>query len=77
MPGFLLSEDAKFRAGTGEGRDDMFWQATFFSAANSTMAFYALSLGRPVAAGVCIAASAIGCIFAAMIRRQPSKAWIE
>jgi hypothetical protein len=55
----------------------MFWQATFFSAANSTMAFYALSLGRPVAAGVCIAASAIGCIFAAMIRRQPSKAWIE
>jgi hypothetical protein len=55
----------------------MFWQATFFSAANSAMAFYALSLGRPMAAAVCIAASAIGCVFAGLIRRQSSKAWIE
>jgi hypothetical protein len=52
----------------------MFWQATFFSAANSMMAFYALSLGRPEAAMVCIIASAIGCAFAGFVKRRAEKA---
>ncbi|MBX3533311.1 MAG: hypothetical protein KF826_03090 [Xanthobacteraceae bacterium] len=51
----------------------MFWQATFFSAANSAMAFYALSLGRPAAAAACIAASALGCLFAGMVRKRVSE----
>lgn len=55
----------------------MFWQAAFFSAANSAMAFYALSLGRPMAAAVCIAAATLGSAVAFFLRRQPSKAWIE
>ncbi|MGE0340705.1 MAG: hypothetical protein AB7O79_12610 [Xanthobacteraceae bacterium] len=42
----------------------MFWQAAFFSAANSAMAFYALSLGRPAAA-VCIGRLP----FAGLVRR--------
>lgn len=48
----------------------MFWQAAFFSAANSAMAFHALSLGRPVAAAVCITASAAGCLFAGVVRKR-------
>jgi hypothetical protein len=52
----------------------MFWQATFFSGANSMMAFYALSLGRPSAAAVCIVASAIGCVFAGFVKRRAAKA---
>ncbi len=48
----------------------MFWQATFFSAANSAMAFHAVSLGRPGAAAVCIAASALGCIYAGWVRKR-------
>ncbi|MBX3514803.1 MAG: hypothetical protein KIT15_15570 [Xanthobacteraceae bacterium] len=51
----------------------MFWQATFFSAANSAMAFYALSLGRPAAAAACIAVSALGCLFAGMVRKRVSE----
>jgi hypothetical protein len=50
----------------------MFWQAAFFSAANSAMALHALSLGRPMAAAVCIAASALGCLFAGLIRNRVS-----
>jgi hypothetical protein len=50
----------------------MFWQATFFSAANSAMAFYAMSLGRPAAAAVCIFASAAGCLFAGVVKKRAS-----
>jgi len=64
-------------SGTGREEDRMFWQAAFFSAANSAMAFHALSLGRPSAAAVCIAASGLGCLYALVVRRRPSKAWIE
>jgi hypothetical protein len=50
----------------------MFWQAAFFSATNSAMAFPALSLGRPVAAAVCIAAAAGGCLFAGFEKKRIS-----
>ncbi|HRF10371.1 MAG TPA: hypothetical protein PL193_17245 [Xanthobacteraceae bacterium] len=50
----------------------MFWQTAFFSAANSAMAFHALSLGRPSAAAVCIAASGLGCLYALVVRRRPA-----
>jgi hypothetical protein len=53
----------------------MFWQAIFFSAANSAMAFYALSLGRPGAAAVCIIVSALGCAFAGIVKRRVAKAY--
>ena len=53
----------------------MFWQATFFSAANSAMAFYALSLGRPGAAVVCIIVSAMGCVAAAVMSKRAVKAY--
>jgi hypothetical protein len=51
----------------------VFWQATFFSAANSAMAFYAISLGRPGAAVVCIVASAVGCAFAGLVKRRVAR----
>ncbi len=51
----------------------MFWQAAFFSAANSAMAYYALSLGRPGAAAVCIIVSAMGCVAAAVLKKRPVK----
>jgi hypothetical protein len=53
----------------------MFWQATFFSAANSAMAFYAISLGRPEAAVVCIIASALGCAVAGVVKRRTANAY--
>jgi hypothetical protein len=53
----------------------MFWQATFFSAANSAMAFYAISLGRPGAAAVCIIVSALGTAVAAVMSKQTAKAY--
>jgi hypothetical protein len=54
----------------------MFWQAVFFSAANSAMAFYGLSQGRPLAAAVCVCAATLGGLVAFLLRRQPSSAWI-
>lgn len=51
----------------------MFWQAAFFSAANSAMAFHALALNRPASAIVCIGASALGCIAATFMRRRISQ----
>jgi hypothetical protein len=53
----------------------VFWQATFFSAANSAMAFYAISLGRPGAAMICIVASAMGCVVAGFVKRRTAKAF--
>jgi len=55
----------------------MFWQATVFSAANSAMAFYALSLGRPGAAVVCLVAAFLGVVGASLMKKRPSRRLLD